>query len=243
MARFDGASARPSASETTLVSLPARRSLPDRAPCLRLGAEDTDEVVAQLEGHTERRRETPQAREHARIGARERRAQCERAFDGVAAGLQRVHRFDLGAVREPIEDLSGHDVVVEARELLRRAEQRARLGAGAEQLRERHAPQDVARQHRADRRGVFALAERALERDVHAGSAAPLHVAVHPVVLDQEVALQELERGAGGDGRSERRARVDASVGRDDERGAEAFPAAQREIARSLEHGPHLRAE
>ena len=42
---------------------------------------------------------------------------------------------------------------------------------------------------------MFALAERALERDVHAGAAAPLDVAVHPVVLDQEIALQELERG------------------------------------------------
>jgi hypothetical protein len=80
------------------------------------------------------------------------------------------------------------------------------------------------------------VAERRRELRVGARASAPHPVAVHPVVLDEQVALEQLDGHGRRVGRLQRRARRDARVGGDEHPRAEALPPAEGEIPRGLGH-------
>src|SRR5690606_2623991 len=86
-------------------------------------------------------------------------------------------------------------------------------------------------------------AEAAGQVDVRGGTAAALHVSVHPIVVDEEVGLQELEGHARLDGDVEGTLRIDRAGADADEGRAQALASATTQIPEGRDHLEDLTAD
>jgi hypothetical protein len=108
------------------------------------------------------------------------------------------------------------------------------------------APHSSSHREHGHRRAEVRVAVARRERGVHGGAAAALGVAVHPVVVDEQVRLQHLERRADVDGGREVVRGVVAlhrAVGRDDHGRAQALAPAHRQLAYGIHQHSGVVAE
>ena len=231
-------------------------SLPKGLPGLRGSPNDAQEVVAELKRDARGKREPLERADELVARTREDCADAERPGDRVAARLQDVRAFDVLRFRgapDHIELLSGDGVDLHLRERAERS-----MDARRALLRPRDSA-SVAQRHAevaGEDRGRCAEARRAIvrrEQRVHGRAAASHVVLVHPVVVDEEVRMQELDRDGRVESRLEIRRVARRSIPRDDERGAESLASAQAQVPQRAHHvddfvavvggGVHLRVE
>ena len=101
---------------------------------------------------------------------------------------------------------------------------------------QRHGRRVVARQERGSI-PHRARAKMMRQQGMYGGPAAPDVVAVHPVVVDQEIRLQKLERRSGVERYAVGRLVVDRAVSRDEQGRAEPLSSAHGEIAQGVDEG------
>ena len=133
------------ASTTSAVRLPSRRSLLAGLPVVVGVAEGAEHIVAKLKGDAERLGERRRAPRPVLARPASRAPMSDRPADRVARRLERVHGLDRARVAggaPHVEDLARDHVLVDPRELERRARRRAR---GQLQLEERRCAQAPAR--------------------------------------------------------------------------------------------------
>ena len=202
-------------------------------------AERTEQIVAQLEGDAERPRKRIERRANVGRSAGEDRSHGHGTTHCIAARLQVVHRFDgrraLGSGPN-VDQLTDDHARLDARKFphgLRHPLWRyGRLAQRFERERRgvvpREDPRDIPRAWRS---------EPLPQHRVHARSAATHVVVVHPVVVDEEVRLEELDRDEGHGHRRRASARL---VGRREKHGPDPLSAACREGLNGVRHDPRV---
>ncbi len=208
--------------------------VPHRLARLLGGAEGPQQIVAELERDAHRPREAVERRQRVGGRARQRRAQRQRAAHRVAARLEGVHGLDVLGAAQHVDLLADDDVLVDAHQRAQGGQHPlGRERDGGHHL-ERQVPREVAGEHR--RRRAQVLPEALGERGVHRRPPAAGEVAIHPVVLDEQVGLEQLQRHAGLERGLDRRVGRDAGVGDGEQRRPVPLAPAEREIPRGGGH-------
>jgi hypothetical protein len=194
-------------------------------------------VVGDLEGLPQRAGVAGQRGQHLRRSAGEQRAEQQRKLEGVAAGLEALHlEHALGRKlralgREQVQRLTDDHFLQRGGELARGQERAVgRDGRCEDQL----AGPRLAQRAEQDRdRSAEVRAQGRSERGMNGGAAAADLVAVHEVVVDEQIRVQQLDpharvqrvlpRAAGG------------FVAEEDERAAQPLAAAQQVVAQHRE--------
>ena len=202
--------------------------------------ESAEQVVGELEGFAERVSVGEERVHGLRASVAEEPAEAERPADRVGPGLEVVHARDVRVGRE-IEVLAEDDFLLDAQEGLH--------GLAAARLGERRLHEELEGIGAADvaRENGEAVGEMALvalpEGGVHRRAAAALVVLVHPVVVDEQIALEELEGGAGAHGIGEGALGRDAGCRRREHHGAEALAPTERQVPDALDELDALRRD
>jgi hypothetical protein len=222
-------------------ALAGAKVVAERLAGRRRGAEGAQKVVRQLERDARGRREALESSQHRGLGATEQRSHPERAAHRVAPGLQRVPELGIVAAPRNVEHLTGDHVDLHARVALEhRTHAVARDRHGGEHLR-RQARREVARQH-ADGRTTMRVTETSSELRMHRRTPTPERVAVHPVVVDQQVRVQQLEHEPGPQRDVGRPTGARDAVAEVEQRRTDALPPPEPEPHERGEHRRHLRA-
>ncbi len=174
-------------------------------------AEDTEQVVAQLERLAERQPDRGELRLSGVIRARQRGADVQRALDGVLRGLvaQYGHRgVDVGlaaGLHRDVEELAGdHLRSAQVEQVHGRADPVPRQPAAAQHL-VGPAEQQVAEQDRPGGTVLLGVAAPPVatmlgtERVMRGRTAPPGVGRIHVVVVHEGARVQQLEGGAGAD--------------------------------------------
>ena len=199
-------------------------------------AEDTEQVILHLESDAHGCGVLLEGRLDGAGGIGQQGAEQQRAAHGIAAGLQSVERLDLTHASDDIDLLAADDVLLDLGEQRQGADHAIRGCVEAREHIERQGGGVVASE---DRGGISELPGAVVSaqhrRDTR--SAAAKVVAVHPVVVHEQVGLEQLER----DSRVERRIFgvrvIMGQIADQDERRTQAFSAAQRQVTNRTRHG------
>ncbi len=204
------------ARATSTVRLPSVRSPPAGLPVTAGIAEHPEQVVAELERRPDRDPVAAQPADHLRRRAGQRRAQLQRALDGVGRRLEPVDGHRVGqrpwAARRPgthrhVEQLPGQHLGAHRPPRLLHPVQGPQLVRGRGEQVVRPGQREVTEQHRDGQAvlvGVPVVAGvgmRLGHRDVHARPAAPGLRAVDHIVVHQRAGLDQFEGGGDPDHR------------------------------------------
>jgi hypothetical protein len=153
-----------------------------------------------------------------------------------------VHGLDVPRARAQIELLAAYDVLLHVREHGEGPRDPVCRGVDQGECLEGERGRIISGEHG----GRIACALRsvmACEHHVHRGATAAKIVAIHPVVMDEQIRLQKLEGGArpdrdvlGGTG-------IDRQIGGHQQRGAQPLAASHGEVAHGADHGDDVGAE